>query len=855
LKNVIIRSGSNVEEWLRNLEEAMITQLKNIMKIASREYNDADRKIWVLQNYPSQIVLAVGSIKWTFLTEYCFQAEDPAYEMDNWHQLNISQLQDLTNLIRTDLTDIQRKRIVALVTQDVHYRDILEKLKNEQVDNINDFRWQQQLRFYEDDQSGGCFARQVNSKLLYGYEYLGVPSRLVITPLTDRCWMTITGALHIKLGAAPAGPAGTGKTESTKDLAKALGRFCVVFNCSEQITVKMMEKLFSGLCYTGSWACLDEFNRINIEVLSVIAQQVMTIRNALVDNLSEFIFGGKTAKLNPHMGIFITMNPGYAGRTELPDNLKVLFRPVAMMVPDYALIAEIMLFAEGFSEAKDLSRKMTKLYKLASEQLSQQDHYDFGMRAVKSVLVMAGALKRAEPNLSEDIVLIRAMRDSNIPKFLSHDLPLFNAIITDLFPGAVIPKVENEDLVNEIKEQLNQRKLPQVDTFVEKVVQYHETLKVRFGVMLVGPTMSGKSTVLHTLKDSYTALAKKREEAKQPEHPDFRAVDLTILNPKAISMEELFGNFDNFTQEWTDGLASKYMREYASRDTGEKRWVMFDGPVDALWIENMNTVLDDNMMLCLSNGQRIKLKWQMRMLFEVQDLAVASPATVSRCGMVYLDQQAIGIDNIIRNYVYNILGTLLPPNNLDQIVKAFAIYYSKAIVYLRRYHVEPIGTVEANLVHSIVKIIEMILRNSNFKMKDLSEESVKKALDKIFIFSFIWGVSSSIDPSSLTKFETFMTSMIPPSDLPRGSLYDSFLSYASKPEGEFVPWVEITPPFVYSKEKNYFDLIVPTKDTVRYSWFLQNSIKILHSMFFTGVTGTGKTIIIGQTLESMQVPD
>lgn len=95
------------------------------------------------------------------------------------------------------------------------------------------------------------------------------------------------------------------------------------------------------------------------------------------------------------------------------------------------------------------------------------------------------------------------------------------------------------------------------------------------------------------------------------------------------------------------------MRDSASDETELRQWVVFDGPVDALWIENMNTVLDDNMMLCLANGQRIKLRTQMRMLFEVQDLKVASPATVSRCGMVYLM-------SVTHNYS-SLLSRSLPP--------------------------------------------------------------------------------------------------------------------------------------------------------------------------------------------------
>ena len=271
--------------------------------------------------------------------------------------------------------------------------------------------------------------------------------------------MTLTNALNMCRGGAPQGPAGTGKTETVKDLGKNLAFLVIIQNCSDTMDYISIGKTFAGLALSGTWGCFDEFNRIELEVLSVVAQQVLTILDALKKGEAQTSFMDTTIQVQKDVGLFITMNPGYAGRSELPDNLKALFRPVAMMVPDFNTIAKIILMSEGFKQNDALAKKVVTIYELMKKQLSKQDHYDFGMRAVKSVLNAAGRVKRERPDLDEFSVSIKAIRDMNLSKFIAEDVVLFDNLFIDLFPGCDEPDNDNDDLLLAIEDSLKKRNL------------------------------------------------------------------------------------------------------------------------------------------------------------------------------------------------------------------------------------------------------------------------------------------------------------------------------------------------------------------------------------------------------------
>ncbi|KAH8057769.1 hypothetical protein JL722_6307 [Aureococcus anophagefferens] len=503
----------------------------------------------------------------------------------------LAQLSDLILLTKGKLDGAMRTRVMCMITYDAHSRDMIEKTLRAKSYQISSFQWQSQLKMRFDESQNRWLVHILNAEFDYGFEYLGNGPR--------------PEPLH---GLRARGPAGTGKTESTKDLASALGKCCYVFNCSPEMDYKSLGNIFKGLACSGSWGCFDEFNRLIPEVLSVCTVQfkavcngvkrVKTARKVARKSGSPFdeaarmtTIEGDLVKLDETCGAFITMNPGYLGRSELPEGLKALFRPMTVMVPDLVMICENMLMAQGFVSAKSLASKFYSLYSLLKDLLSKQEHYDWGLRAIKSVLVVAGMLLRTDPDSDEDNILMRALRDFNIAKIVKADEVVFFGLLNDLFPGLDPPR-HRQDAGAVVEKAVEESGQFGDDVFKLKCVQLDELIAIR-----------------HCVVD---------------------------INPKTMPTQDLYGYINMVTRDWKDGLLSTIMRDLGQIDDEKPKWILLDGDLDANWIESMNSVMDDNRLLTLASNERIPLKPHMRMIFEIRDLKYATPATVSRAASLHL---------------------------------------------------------------------------------------------------------------------------------------------------------------------------------------------------------------------------
>ncbi|XP_056467776.1 cytoplasmic dynein 2 heavy chain 1 isoform X1 [Gadus chalcogrammus] len=640
----LVRISNNVEVWLSELSAEMKETLKQMLLecVAAGRKGDVNPA-----RYPSQILGLAEQIQFT-------EDVEQALREQSLQRLELELSAKLEHYTRVDTssqdpssteTSVLQLKLKALILDIIHNISVVRQLNQAGVCSPDDWSWRKQLRFsMGSDQC--CRIHMVHAHFQYTYEYQGNAAKLVHTPLTDKCYLTLTQAMEMGLGGNPYGPAGTGKTESVKALGGLFGRQVLVFNCDEGIDVKSMGRIFVGLVKCGAWGCFDEFNRLEEAVLSAVSMQIQAIQDCLKHQKNTCELLGKEVELDPNSGVFITLNPagkGYGGRQKLPDNLKQLFRPVAMTRPDNELIAEVILYSEGFRDGEMLGRKLVAIFNLARELLTPQQHYDWGLRALKTVLKGCGSLLQQQrksqdkDQLQESGLVVQALRLNTMSKLTFADSFRFDALVKDVFPGVSFTDVEDQILTRALEQAYSEARLELIPSQVKKALELQEQLRQRMGVVVVGPSGAGKSTLWRMLR---AALGKTGKVVKQ-----------YTMNPKAMARQHLLGHIDMDTREWADGVLTHSARKVVREPQEVSSWIVCDGDIDPEWIESLNSVLDDNRLLTMPSGERIQFGPNVNFLFETHDLSCASPATISRMGMIFLSDEDTDVGALVKSWL------------------------------------------------------------------------------------------------------------------------------------------------------------------------------------------------------------
>uniref|UniRef100_K3WUC5 Dynein heavy chain, cytoplasmic n=1 Tax=Globisporangium ultimum (strain ATCC 200006 / CBS 805.95 / DAOM BR144) TaxID=431595 RepID=K3WUC5_GLOUD len=901
------QEDTRVNIWLSKVEDQMRQTLSQLLDESIRSYpaeDNIERYIKWVSEFPAQVIILATQVQWSRAVENALKSggQDLPLVLNQLDGL----LRILSERVLSDVKNDVRRKYEQLITELVHQKSVTKRLLQANVGSVDDFRWLYHMRYYfhagETDPLKKLSINVSNASFSYGFEYLGVGERLVSTPLTERCYLTLTQALDFGMGGNPFGPAGTGKTESVKALGSQLGRFVLVFNCDEHFDFQAMGRIFVGLCQVGAWGCFDEFNRLEERVLSAVSQQILAIQSGVssiktqkqpengtvvsASGTTTIELLGKSVKLHPDVGIFVTMNPGYAGRSNLPDNLKQLFRSIAMVAPDRELIAQVMLFSQGIVTAEQISAKVVLLFNLCEDQLSKQPHYDFGLRALKSVLVSAGQLKRkisqnaATDTTMEELetkALIGSISDTILPKLVAHDVPVFETLLKGVFPGTETHRIQEDVLRTKIVELAQKNYLVAHEQWVEKALQLYQVMQLRHGVMLVGPSGTGKSAAWRILLEALELFDGKKGEAH-------------VIDPKALSKEHLYGVLDNTTLEWTDGVFTNILRQVLNSVRGEsekRHWIIFDGDVDPEWAENLNSVLDDNRLLTLPSGERLEIPPNVWIMMETETLRYATLATVSRCGMVWFSSDTVQTHHIVEHYLQKIRDDTstvssfsLQPSETETMRKSAHTYVALIRDLISRGDGMP-SVIELCLEHSIalkhimdVTALRQLMSMFSLLARGLSRineyneahsdfpmtaEQISSFGPKWLVFSIIWGFGGSMDSANRIQLCEFVIQTLenrivfPVSSSAMSNPENSLLEYeVNIDDGEWRQWVRSIPQLdLESHRVLSTDVVVTTVDTIRHVEVLRGWLSQHRPLILCGPPGSGKTMTLTSTLSSL----
>ncbi|KAK0162631.1 hypothetical protein PV327_006394 [Microctonus hyperodae] len=835
LKKKFVCNNKNTNEWLKLIEISISESIHNeIYNYINSENITDDKKIISVKHFSlGMISECIIQLIWTSkIHKYFININSDTLKsiFDMQNLLIVNTINNLKNQL------IMKDRIIlmSLAAMLSHQREVISLLILKNVSHVRDFHWMVQLRYYW--QENNIQVEILNDSRCYGYEFLTISKPVINTLLTDRCYRTIVEASRHNLFTTLVGHPATGKTETIKGLTRAFAVPFHIINCCKNLTCDEISKIFKGLIACGTWVCFKNINAIRFGVLSAITHHIYLLSQMISSKSLIISFDG--SQLIPKPG-------GYIITT---DNYQHLSK-----------ICETQLFAAGFSNAKILANKIQLVFKLCIEQFPFEKRYNFGCKTLNAVIQSAIKFKFDYPSTNENVIVLRSLIDVNLPVFSHCDLIIFQEFLLDIFPGVSLPPTNYTSILTALKQVAKINSVQIHKVFELKIIQILEMIYLRRVFMIIGDASVGKTILLRTLAQCLTAVMKINHDNREEIGAD---IQLEIINQKSLTLECLFGYFDDQTNKWNEGIYTTLLRSDYNKNNLQnkiKKWIVFDGPVESVLTENLNILLDDNdcRTLPLPTGEIIEISDSMSVILETDNIEEASPGTVSRCGIIYIEQKIVGYKHHIAAWVieqkfhdkYNKFMNILIEWSLDSCLN---FVYKKCQF---RIAVERIY-----LVLSTLKLCRIFIKNATEQIDEKDKNYFEIWCQAAVLQSIIWTFNACLSTDSSLLFNEFCLSLWSNNDInnprPKDTMQHELLlpcdgmikdnTYIFKGTGSWKHWNDILKTdYISTAQICGFGLkYVPTIDTIKHIFMFNNHIKYRIPFIVSGDMSIGKTTLM-----------
>ncbi len=888
-------SKGRVELWLDELEHSLLDVIKDQIDTRCRKmfvnFTENGREISNLLEESEQVAIVSLQIWWAreIQSELSVHTHGLQYYVD----LFLASMERLIKDNKAESSCAHSRKWSSLFGVVLYLKDILLSLIANEVTSPLDFDWVRRIRFRLDD-SAELSVDLAGSKLLYEYEPSANNNRLVLTSLTERCFISLFSSVCYGCFGIVAGPPGAGKTETVTELANLAGRHMVVTMCVLELDLSVLGRIMKGLAVSGAWLCLDRMENLSNAVFSALSSDIVRILECITDNARDVVLEDKRYPLRSSGSLFGTFTTGTRNfGSHLPMSLEKLLRPISCTVPDARLISQVELAKSGFDDYTVLASKLIDVLELCSSILSSCPIYDFGLRAAKSIISCMAEIKSSyAPAQSEMNVLKLAISNFFLPRIISLDREAFENILKEI-EGDITVNSKSLQLVRgeSIKQACDDLGLSRDSVFCAKTREICESLDAGYGLVIVGDASVGKSAAINTAKLALDA-ERRYENIIASSGEDSPCTTLVRIFSGSMSVDQLLGERGDDKRKWVDGVITEALRSFGTAK--HDNWLVLDGSVNVSVMESLSGFLDCRRQLSLNSGERISLPDRSKIIFEVDSVVDISPSTIGACRVVHYGTTSEGWLSRLNSWIRE-LSSRFPSTELAglrHIVKCvfpplieFMGHQSFALTYPCNFN---------HLIDSYIRLHSAMISEQFGKsgheggeiapgpltlfIRNRQPVSTVNWLVRTSYLSLVWSLGAAIDQQCRTGFDLCLRTLaggkaIGPEaqilynisaeieavderyrvEFPtQGCVYDYFVTVESNGMCNWQPWSSLKrEQFTVAPVHSVLDIIIPTAGLLSCAALIplltrHNSVPLL-----SGPNSAGKSTCVALFLQQM----